>query len=115
MDWVSTASVVALTIQQSTMIFLLDFAPEWVKRWMLGAEYSGEALERRVQMRIAGGWRMVRALYHMNSINTHPQLVVGDAVPTSLAVESIRSGRVVGQSPLRSLTRGTTPLMINFG
>ena len=35
-------------------------------------------------MRIGGGWRMFRALWHMNAINAFPALAVGDTVPTDI-------------------------------
>lgn len=115
MEWVATAVVVAQTAQQWTMITLIDFAPQWVKRRLLANEYTGEALDRRVTQRIAGGWQMAKALYHMNSVNAYPGLALGDVVPETLKVVALRDGNASVVTSLCDLTTGSTPLMINFG
>lgn len=70
-----TTTVYWLTIN------LLDFAPNPIRRRILSNEYSGDALEKRLNMRIGGGWRVYAALWRMSKINMFPRLRVGDNVP----------------------------------
>ena len=44
-------------------------------------EYSGDALERRLKLRIGGGWRMVAALWRFTSVHTNIKATVGAKVP----------------------------------
>ena len=39
-----------------SMITILDYAPDSLRRSVLKDEYEGEALEQRLKMKIGGGW-----------------------------------------------------------
>ena len=74
-------------IRYTFEIWIVDWLPNTFRRRILAAEYSGEKLERRLQMRIGGGWRMVRALWRFTSVHHNIKAEVGMTVPT-IAVES---------------------------
>ena len=67
-----------------------DYAPNVLRRRVLRGEYSGDALERRLALKIGGGWRMLAALWRMSSVNLHPALAAGTAVPGALRVTPLR-------------------------
>jgi hypothetical protein len=105
------------------MITLLEYGPNWWRRRILKHEYEGAALEARLQMKISGGWSMVRALYHMSSVNLRPSLAVGSPCPER-GITLVRADGGAGSSgvaaaaeavELRTLSRPGVPLLINFG
>mmetsp|Transcript_64820 Transcript_64820/g.130351 ORF Transcript_64820/g.130351 Transcript_64820/m.130351 type:complete len:122 (-) Transcript_64820:507-872(-) len=96
------------------MINFLDYAPGAMRRRILSGEYEGEALERRLQMQIGGGWRMAKALYRMSSINLRPAVAEGDLIPSGINLVPVKEDGCMVD--LASLTRGhKRPLVINFG
>jgi len=62
-------------------IWVVDWMPNFVRRRILANEYSGDALERRLKLRIGGGWRMVAALWRFTSVHTNIKATVGAKVP----------------------------------
>lgn len=95
------------------MICILDHCPEFLKRKMLTGEYEGEALERRINMRLnSDSWCLIKALYRMSSINLYPGVKNSDRVPKGLMVQRLEDGKLVD---LCSLQRSTRPLVLNFG
>ena len=67
-------------------------------------------------MRIGGGWRMLCALWRMNSINAFPRLSAGDILPGDLCVVAADSDAdVKSVTTLASLCRPNVPLVLNFG
>lgn len=77
----ATLKLLPAVALQWSFITLLDYAPRFVKRRVLAGEYSGDALERRLGMRIGGGWRMFTALLRVSAISGSPALPLGGAVP----------------------------------
>ena len=110
---VEETSVFLKALSYWAFISVLDLQPEFMKRYFLSKEYSGEALERRVAMRI-GHPRMFSALWRMTSINTRPAVGVGDPVAQGVALEPLENeSRTIDLLALsQSLKK---PLVINFG
>jgi hypothetical protein len=105
------------------MIIALDYGPAKWRRAILKKEYQGDALEKRLKMKIGGGWSMFLALWHMSRINMRPALSVGEAVPmqgvplvpVSDADPDAASAAVeLWSLSNSSLTRGI-PMLLNFG
>lgn len=94
---------------QFTMITALDYAPNFVRRKVLSGEYKGNALERRLEMKIGGGWRMLTELYRMARVNDTPVLAKGDRIP-KLELYSLD-----GKMRRLPRPRNGRPLVINFG
>lgn len=70
---------------QVVMITFLDVAPDAVRRHVLKAEYSGDALEARLNMQLSdGGFSMARALWYMARVQDNRLLSVGDMVPKNI-------------------------------
>ena len=98
---------------------------------MLANEYEGEALEKRLQMKIGGGWRVLAALWRMSSINLRPAVSEGSLVPPGTVVATLRveDGEEAPQIDLadyynndddvpatkKASTRNLLPLVLNFG
>ena len=97
------------------MITVLGYGPNSWRRSILKREYEGEALEARLQMKISGGWPMVKALYHMGSVNLRPAFAVGDSCPRDgVPIVPIASASAP-PIELLSLCREGVPLVLNFG
>ena len=128
----STVRVAAQTLLYWFLINLLDFAPNFLRRSMLANEYEGEALEKRLQMKIGGGWRVLAALWRMSSINLRPAVSEGSLVPPGTVVTTLRAeegGEEVPQIDLadyynndddvpatkKASARNLLPLVLNFG
>jgi hypothetical protein len=127
----STVRVAAQTLLYWFLINLLDFAPNFLRRSMLANEYEGEALEKRLQMKIGGGWRVLAALWRMSSINLRPAVSEGSLVPPGTVVTTLRveDGEEAPQIDLADYynndddvpatkkvsTRNLLPLVLNFG
>ena len=127
----STVRVAAQTLLYWFLINLLDFAPNFLRRSMLANEYEGEALEKRLQMKIGGGWRVLAALWRMSSINLRPAVSEGSLVPPGTVVATLRveDGEEAPQIDLadyynndddapatkKASTRNLLPLVLNFG
>ena len=127
----STVRVAAQTLLYWFLINLLDFAPNFLRRSMLANEYEGEALEKRLQMKIGGGWRELAALWRMRSINLRPAVSEGSLVPPGTVVTTLRveDGEEAPQIDLADYynndddvpatkkvsTRNLLPLVLNFG
>lgn len=105
--------VLCRTTMDWCMINVLDYSPDRVRRFMLKNEYSGEALERRLQMRIGGGWSVFAALWRMSSVNMTPALSVRDMVPSHTRASTLDGNAAIDLgSPALSSER---PLVLNFG
>ena len=127
----STVRVAAQTLLYWFLINLLDFAPNFLRRSMLANEYEGEALEKRLQMKIGGGWRVLAALWRMSSINLRPAVSEGSLVPPGTVVTTLRveDGEEAPQIDLadyynndddvpaakKASARNSLPLVLNFG
>ena len=127
----STVRVAAQTLLYWFLINLLDFAPTFLRRSVLANEYEGEALEKRLQMKIGGGWRVLAALWRMSSINLRPAVSEGSLVPPGTVVATLRveDGEEAPQIDLADYynndddvpatkkvsTRNLLPLVLNFG
>ena len=109
---ISLAKVGTQVIMDFTMICALDYAPDSLRRSVLKAEYEGEDLEKRLAMKIGGGWKMLSALWRMSLVNMRPALAAGDKVLPG----EIRVSRQGGADlDLCQLMREGVPLVINFG
>ena len=107
-------AVLSYTVQ----IWLVDWLPNHLRRRILCKEYSGDALERRLQLRIGGGLKMIRALWRMSTINRHPSVSVGSEVPHLSVLSLLDDSKAehCDQIPLLSLGGyGSRPLVLNFG
>ena len=102
---------VAAVIRDTLLIWLIDWLPNHIRRRILCKEYSGDALERRLKLRIFGGYRMVKALWRFAKVNRKPMVAIGSEVP-HLRVLRLDSEAEV---PLLSLARTGRPLVLNFG
>ena len=110
---IEETSVFLKALSYWAFISVLDLQPEFLKRYMLSKEYSGEALERRVAMRI-GHPLMFSALWRMTSINTRPAVSAGDSVPQGVALEPLENES--GAIDLLTLSKSIKgPLVLNFG
>lgn len=76
----------------SFMVFLIDMLPEKTRTEILSQEYTGEALEQRLKMRVFKGPRTVKALWRYSSINFYPQVAVGQPAPVTPVV-ALAGGR----------------------
>lgn len=95
------------------IINILDFAPNRLRRHILSGEYSGDALEERLKLRIGGGWRVFRALWQMSRVNMFPLLSTGDVLPKkSLIVHALKDAAPID---LLDLVDSSMPLVVNFG
>ncbi len=77
----------------------------------------GEALERRLLMRIggqSGGWRMFAALWHISSIE--PAFGPGDLLPAGLVIHPLDlcTENIVDLAVMSASLVGR-PLVLNFG
>jgi len=104
-------ALAATVARYSVMIWLVDWLP---RRRILSSEYSGDALEKRLQMRIGGGWRMVAALWRMSTINQSSNILCkGSRVPDlPLLLIGARGDETIR---LCALARPRRPLVLNFG
>jgi hypothetical protein len=109
---ISLCQVAASAVVDFMMITVLDYAPNSVRRNILKAEYEGEDLEKRLKVRIGGGWKMFVALYRLNSIRYRPMLSAGDKVPEGIVLSKLADGSSL---TLSSLMRPGVPLVVNFG
>jgi hypothetical protein len=116
-DVLYSVGVAAQVLLYWCVINVLDFAPNFIRRPMLSKEYRGEALEKRLQMKIGGGWSMFRALWRMSSINLKPAVSEGGGVPQGKAiVTTVSAERGEEVPPIIDLVHGQTGiLVINFG
>jgi hypothetical protein len=111
-------------LRDFAMITMLDHAPDSLRRQVLSGEYDGEALEERLKMSIAGGWPMLKALWHFSRVQNHSAIHVGDEIPVGkLALVPVTPtsertnadlDRRVDLSSLCS-SNEERPLVINFG
>jgi|AntAceMinimDraft_5_1070358.scaffolds.fasta_scaffold50090_2 hypothetical protein len=123
----ATLKLLPTVALQWSFITLLDYSPRFVKRRVLAGEYTGAALERRLGMRIGGGWRMFQALLRMAAISGSPAVPLGAAVPPGIWVYEVdQAGSVqpvdLATWPPKSAEEGEAckegtplPLVLNFG
>lgn len=96
------------------MINFLDFAPNSMRRRILSNEYSGDTLEKRLNMKIGGGWRVFAALWKMSRINLFPLLKVGDMIPKgNLYVHNIQNSKE--KTDLFTICQENKIVVLNFG
>ena len=109
------------TVLYFSMISILDYAPNFIRRKILSREYQGDALEERLKLKIGGGFRMFLELYKMSYVNLRPTLSEGDKVldgmmllPLSLASNNDCSS-ATNLIDLTMLPKEDRPLVLNFG
>jgi len=78
------ARALAGAIFASVFILILDYLPKFIKRKRLQGEYTGEALEKRLEVKIFGGWKMFKKILEIN--RSQATLVVGETLPADLKV-----------------------------
>lgn len=110
------------TVLYFTMISVLDYAPNFIRRKILSGEYQGDALEERLKLKIGGGFRMFMELYRMSYVNLRPALSEGDTVPAGmlllplyLAKNSTSFSTATNIIDLITLPKQDRPLVLNFG
>ena len=92
------------------MVWAVDRLPEKQRRELLANEYEGEALERRLKLRIWKGRSTANALFRMTEINLFPKLRTKDAVPPTPLIALDNS-----EKKLTEFVIGARPLVINIG
>lgn len=102
----------AIVARATFFMFIIDHLPLRMRRRVLRREYSGEALEQRLQMKVFGGMAMVRALWHMTGVNEQPQVAVGMLAPPT-PVLKLRGERAMMLPDVGGSAE--VPLVLNFG
>ncbi|CBY14356.1 unnamed protein product [Oikopleura dioica] len=70
---------IAGAIFASLFILVLDYLPKFIKKKRLEGEYTGEALEKRLDVKIFGGWKMFKKILEIN--RSEATLKTGDTLP----------------------------------
>jgi len=78
------ARALAGAVFASFFIFILDYLPKFIKRRRLEGEYTGEALEKRLDAKIFGGWKMFKKILEIN--RSQATLKVGETLPADLKI-----------------------------
>ncbi|CBY42735.1 unnamed protein product [Oikopleura dioica] len=75
---------IAGAIFASLFILVLDYLPKFIKKKRLEGEYTGEALEKRLDVKIFGGWKMFKKILEIN--RSEATLKTGDTLPADLKI-----------------------------
>lgn len=103
------------TAKSCVMIWTIDLLPNYYRRRLLSSEYKGEELEQRLKLRIGGGYRMIKALWRMTSINRNPPVKLGAAAPHLHVLRLDDDAEAMEEISLLSLATPGRPLVLNFG
>ena len=118
MGWglVLHARIFCETISMTIMILLLDYLPNFIRRWILSKEYTGVDLENRLELKIFGGTAMIRELHRMNKVNMAPCLRVGDWVSPPFPASPLKMHVLSSDTTsLLSNMQTSRPMVLNFG
>ena len=104
---------------QFAFVTITDYLPTSMRRRIFSKKLQGPALEKRLSVRVAGGWKMLLSMWRMNSVQLRQTAVIGQQVPVgTLVYPLLEDGGLGAPIDLSSRTPegfSNRPLVLNFG